>query len=146
MEYSNATDKDMERTSVVSFLHNTLSHWAGHAGCQECYAHNPREFSLGADINLKLAQSATATLKGGEVTSGDVVAMLDGRIGKVTSFWQSESNDTTLYAQVDVHEHIACFDFEAECSEHLFIDVKLIIEPVMWYRKKNTIFAIVPMA
>ena len=141
LELSNATDRTVEKTSVINFLQQTLSHWAKN-GCQESYLHgNPRSYALGGGVTL--FQSSGATCQGGEIKSGDMVSFSDGSIGKVISFSQCDG-DERIYAQAEVHELISGFDFQLG-YEVLFVDVSMIVEAVCWKTKPRSIFAIVPM-
>ena len=90
-----------------------------------------------------MVQSKSATLKGGEVHYGDLVALSDGRVAQVASFYKWE-HDHRIYAQVEAHERISDFNFAIE-FETDFVDVALIVEPLIWYRKPRSIFAVVPM-
>ena len=102
--------------------------------------HNARMHSLGETC---VVTSRSATCTGGEVVSGDLVAMSDGRVWMVVSFYKWE-RDHRIYAELEAHAHISDFDFAIE-FETVFVDVALIVEPVIWKRKSYSIFAIVPL-
>ena len=100
----------------------------------------PRSSSLGG---TNVVTSRQATLKGGEINSGDLVALIDGRIGQVVSFYSCDGDDM-IYAQLEAHNRISDFCFELD-FEMVFVDVDLIIEAVIWKKTKRWIFAIVPL-
>ena len=139
LDISNATDRNMEKTAVIKFLHMTIKHWAVDL-CQESYMIEPRSSSLGG---TNVVTSRQATLKGGEINSGDLVALIDGRIGQVVSFYSCDGDDM-IYAQLEAHNRISDFCFELD-FEMVFVDVDLIIEAVIWKKTKRWIFAIVPL-
>ena len=136
-----AKDKHMEKTSVVSFLHRTLSHWEQHAtSCTEIYLINPRAVCVHGE---KISTSKSASLPCGELHVGDMVVLFDGSIGKVLSFWQQADS---FYVGVEVHRKIADAKMLYELMVHdvNFIDARMIVEPVFWYATANAILAIAP--
>lgn len=139
LDLANANDRKVEKTAVIKFLHQTLEHWYVDT-CQQSSMVDSCVRSLG---ETTVVQSKSATLKGGEVHYGDLVALSDGRVAQVASFYKWE-HDHRIYAQVEAHERISDFNFAIE-FETDFVDVALIVEPLIWYRKPRSIFAVVPM-
>ena len=135
-----ATDKSIEKTAVISFLHRTLAHWGDTQCCEEMYLHKPRALMLHGQT---VYNSQSATLRIGDVYVGDVVLLLDGSIGKVISLWR---NDDVIYAGVEVHNAIpeSPMLFELAGRGVDFIDCRLFVELVAWYSKAHAMLAILP--
>ncbi len=135
-----ATDKNIEKASVIALLHSTLSHWNDARGCEEVYLHNPRPMCLHEE---KVSKSVSATLTCGDVYTHDMVLLFDGSIGKVLSFRQ---HDDSIHVGVQVHRAIPNAEllFGIRVHEVNFVDDRSTVEPIFWYAKANAILAIVP--
>ena len=137
LDIANATDREMEKTAVIKFLHQTVAHWGADL-CLESYLGDSHSLD---DTNVFTSKSAT--LKGGLVNSGDLVALIDGRVGQVVSFYQCDDDDI-IYAQLEAHRRISDFYFELD-FEMVFVEVALIVESLIWKKTSGSIFAIVPL-
>ena len=93
---------------------------------------------------VSLTRAASATLHCGDVMTGDMLALFDHSIGKVVSFWQS--SDSTISVELEMHRQIPNekLVFESQSNRVAFVDARLIIEPLFWYRKSNSILAVMP--
>ena len=132
-----ATDKNIEKASVIALLHSTLSHWNDARGCEEVYLHNPRPMCLHEE---KVSKSVSATLTCGDVYTHDMVLLFDGSIGKVLSFRQ---HDDSIHVGVQVHRAIPNAEllFGIRVHEVNFVDDRSTVEPIFWYAKANAILA-----
>lgn len=138
---SEASDKNLAKTSVVKFLQRTLRHWEKHVNCcTEQFLTRPRT----SIIDGQRVQSSTAgTFRCGDICKDDMVFLMDGSLGKVVSLW---ALDETIMLRLEIHR--ACIEsrlhFELNPSHESFVDSRLVVEPVFWYPKHDAIIAIVP--
>lgn len=135
-----ASDRHMEKTSVISFLHKSLSHWEQHiTSCTEMYLCNARTVCLNGQ---QMESAKKATLPCGDLFCSDMVLLFDGSIGKITSFWQI---DDAILVGLEVHRKIpnTTLLYELEAHTVNFIDARLVVELVSWYPKANALLVIV---
>ena len=138
---SSATDATVERTSVIAFLQRTLHHWKRHLNtCREMYLLNGEAVHVGG---LKLTCARTGVFKYGELHVGDMALFQEGVLGKVRSFWDHEGQ---IFIAVDRHRFAIPDQLQWDLHAHgvHFIDAELLIEPVFWYAKANSILAAAP--
>jgi hypothetical protein len=137
---SSATDSTVERTSVIAFLQRTLNHWRRHLNaCSEMHLLDGRAAHV---QGLKLTFARTAVFKCGELHIGDMAFFQGGVLGKVRSFWEIEGR---LFVSVDCHRSTPDrMQWDLAPHDINFIDAKLLIEPVFWYSKADSILAAAP--
>lgn len=138
---STATDCTVERTSVIAFLQRTLNHWSCHLNtCSEMYLQSEQVAYV---QGLKLSQARAAVFKSGELHAGDIAFFHGGILGKVRSFCKL---DARIFIEIDRHRQIPNTQNQWELASHdvHFIDAELLIEPMFWYAKANSILVAVP--
>ena len=136
-----ATDVNVEKTSVISFLHRTLAFWVSPSACEERRLLAPRNVCING---MSVTHSRTASLTCGDVSTGDMVALLDGSIGRVISFWQNCNSIISAGLQLHMQLPNTQMLYQLQSHDVAFVDVRSIVEPIFWYAKSNSIFVVVP--
>ena len=128
-----ATDRIIERTSTIAFLHRTISHWTDNANaCRSVYLHGARKLT---SCGESLVTSRCATLPCGDVHADDMLLMVDGCIGRVVDFWQGDIDDTDAMVRLDLHSSVVSEKllFQRVSHARLIESVSCIVEPVAWH-------------
>ena len=137
-----ATDRTVEKTSVIKFLHRTLKHWERvSTACTKMF------LARGAAICVdgrKITKARYGVFPCGEVHCGDMVAFYDGSLGRVQQLLETEG---VIYIGASIHRKLAgkFVDWELESHEFNFIDARLMQEPVAWYARSQSIVAAAPV-
>ena len=133
---------DFDKQATISCLHRSVQRWHhDHKRCRKAYLLTG--YSRIRVVNdSEIATSSKAMLACGAVAAGDMVALVGGCIGEIIAFFEL---DGAFFVRASLHMPLdAEFQFDADVSDTVIIDSEKVIEPVMWYRKKKVIFAIVP--
>ena len=135
-----ATDRKIERTATISFLHRTITHWSDNANaCRPVYLHCARKLMTHGEYFFT---SKIATLPCGELHAKDMVLMSDGCIGRVIDFWQRDADDADALVRLDLHSKAASeLLFQRASHAQVITTVADIVEPLAWYATSSHIVA-----
>ena len=133
-----ATDKNIERSSIISFLHRTICHWADNdEACKPEHLRSPSTIQLPNDMST----SRSACLLCGDLHAGDMVLLLNQSIGEIVDFWQLEDS-----LCVRLHEHKKLQGMHFELQTNLVIDdVSCIVEAITYLRNVDDLVAVLPL-
>ena len=135
-----ATDKNVERSAIISFLHRTIATWReNHNVCQPMYLRGGHDVNVGDGA---ASYSKSACLPCGDIVANDMVLLVNGSIGMVMDFWK-RPNDQSINVRLCEHNKINGLHFELE--SHIMIDdINCIVEALAWYKDVNHIVACLP--
>ena len=80
----------------------------------------------------KFETSVTAHLSCGEVNATDVIGLTNGRVGRVTKFWQAEGKNGTTVVEFELYSRV---DHTRWCTAHCatsFANASDIVAPLTW--------------
>jgi len=139
---STATDTDIERTSTIKFLHQTISRWCSTTNaCKPAYLHNGVTMST-PSTSIPMTGSMTACLPCGDVHAGDVVHLVNGKIASIIDFWECNGS---IYVRASVHNPIRGMHFEPHPCFEVVDDVAIIVEPLAFYKTNDKLVAAIPL-
>ena len=90
---------------------------------------------------MKLTFAHKGVFKCGELHVGDMALFQDGALGKVRSFWQRGDQ---ISIGIDRHRHMNALRWDLAPHGVFFVDAELLIEPMFWHAKANSILAAAP--
>jgi hypothetical protein len=139
---SEASNMDIEKTSIIAFLHQTISRWCGNTNlCKSAYLRNGVTMSM-PSTSIPMNGSIVACLPCGDVHAGDMVILVNGQLASIIDFWES---DGTMLVRASVHNHIRGLQFESHPYYEVIDDVAIIVEPVAFYNADGKLIAAIPL-
>ena len=95
------TDRKVEKSSIIMFLHRTIAHWSDNDNaCKPEYLRGGRTVDVNGEA---IMTSRSACLSCGVVSASDVVLLTNGSIGIVMDFWQNP-NENDVFVRLCEHK------------------------------------------
>ena len=136
-----ATDRTVERSSIISFLHKTISHWSANVvDVKHFYLRGGHELVLNGE---PLSRSTSATLTCGTISHGDVVLLSNGNVGRIMEFWQRRSDGSGSVSFFE-HSKVGSLFFDL-VSRPMIDDVACIVEALNWYKNGKHLVVCLPL-
>jgi hypothetical protein len=135
------TDRNVEKSSIIMFLHRTIAHWSGnYKACAPVYLRNGHNVEVNGDV---IMVSKSVCLPCGDVYAGDMVLLTNGSIGQVMEFWQNPG-DQDVVVRFCEHKRIEGAHFDL--TSHVVIDsVDCVVEPMAWFKDSEFIVVCLPL-
>ena len=138
---ANATDRDIEKTASIAFLHRTIYHWHDNAdACKPCFLRQGRDTILpGFSSPMKAAM--VACLHIGDVHHGDMVILTSGDLGSIIDFWESKDE---MNVRLYLHTHLGGSRFSLKACRIVIDKVPIIVDVVAFRKADDHISACIP--